>query len=67
MVKKMLTFDDYKKCLDDGKNVYRSQMLFQNKDHEVYTTKVNKIALKRDDNKRLRAGRSDINVSKRTL
>ena len=28
MVKKTLTFDDYKKCLDDGKNVYRSQMLF---------------------------------------
>ena len=22
-MKKTLTFDDYKKCLDDGKNVYR--------------------------------------------
>ena len=54
MVKKTLTFDDYKKCLDDGKNVYRSQMFFQNKDHEVYTTsEVNKIALNRDDDKRL--------------
>ena len=39
VVKKTLTFDDYKKCLDDGKNVYRSQMLFQNKDHEIYTSK----------------------------
>ena len=40
VVKKTLTFDDYKKCLDDGKNVYRSQLLFQNKDHEIYTSKV---------------------------
>ena len=53
VVRKTLTFDDYKKCLEDGKNVYRSQMLFQNKDHEVYTSKVNKIALNRDDDKRL--------------
>ena len=44
VVEKTLTFDDYKKCLDDGKNVYRSQLFFQNKDHEVYTTEVNKIA-----------------------
>ena len=51
--KDTLTFDDYKKCLDDGKNVYRSQLLFQNKDHEVYTTEVKKIALNRDDDKRL--------------
>ena len=35
VVEKTLTFDDYKKCLDDGKNVYRSQLFFQNKDHEV--------------------------------
>ena len=53
VVKKTLTFDDYKKCLNNGKNVYRSQMLFQNKDHEIYTTNVNKTALNRDDDKRL--------------
>ena len=53
VVKKTLTFNDYKKCLDDGKNVYKSQMLFQNKDHEIYTSEVNKIALNRDDDKRL--------------
>ena len=28
-------------------------MLFQNKDHEIYTSEVNKIALNRDDNKNL--------------
>ena len=53
VVKKMLTFDNYKKCLDDGKNLYRSHLLFQNKDKEIYTSNVNKIALNRDDDKRL--------------
>ena len=52
-VEKTLTFDDFKKCLDDGKNIYRSQLLFQSKDHEIYTNNVNKIALNRDDDKRL--------------
>ena len=52
VVKNTLTFNDYKKCLDDGKNVYKSQMLFQNKDHEIYTSEINKIALNRDDDKR---------------
>ena len=32
-----LTFDDYKTCLFDGETVYRGQMLFENKEHEVYT------------------------------
>ena len=53
VVKKALTFEDYKKCLEDGKNVYRSQLLFKNKDHKIYTGRIGKIALNRDDNKRL--------------
>ena len=53
VVKKMLTFDDYKKCLDDGENVCREQILFQNKDYEVCTNKANKIALNRNNNKTL--------------
>ena len=52
VVKKTLTFDNYKKCLDDGQNVCREQILFQNKDHEVYTSKSNKIALNRNYDKR---------------
>ena len=32
-----LMFDDYKTCLFDGETVYREQMLFENKKHEVYT------------------------------
>ena len=48
-----LTFDDYKTCLFDGETIYREQMLFENKKHEVYKLNKHKIALKRDDDKRL--------------
>ena len=48
-----LTFDDYKTCLFDGKTVYREQMLFENKKHEVYTVNKHKKAMKRDDDKRV--------------
>ena len=48
-----LTFDDYKTCLVDGETIYSEQMLFENKKHEVYTVNKLKIALNRDDDKRL--------------
>ena len=48
-----LMFDDYKTCLFDGKTIYRSQMLFENKKHGVYTVNKYKIALNRDDDKRV--------------
>ena len=48
-----LTFDDYKNCLFDGETIYREQMLFENNKHEVYTVNKRKIALNRDDDKRL--------------
>ena len=48
-----LAFEDYKACLFDGKMMYREQMLFENKKHEVYTVNKYKIALSRDDDKRL--------------
>ena len=48
-----LMFDDYKTCLLDGETVYREQMLFENKKHEVYTVNKHKIALNSDDDKRL--------------
>ena len=46
-------FDDYKTGLFDGKTIYRGQMLFENKRHEVYTVNKYKIALNRDDDKRI--------------
>ena len=38
-------------CL--GETIYREQTLFENKKHEVYTVNKHKIALNRDDDKRI--------------
>ena len=53
MVSEGLTFDDYKTCLFDGETIYREQMLFESKKHEVYTVNKYEIALNRDDDKRI--------------
>ena len=53
VVAKSFTCDDYKTCLFEGKTIYRGQMLFENKKHEIYTVNKTKIALNRDDDKRL--------------
>ena len=53
MIAEGLTFDDYKTCLFDGKTIYRGQMLFENKKHEVYLVNKYQIALNRDDDQRL--------------
>ena len=37
----------------EGKTVYREQVLFENKKHDIYTVNKCKIALNRDDDKRL--------------
>ena len=52
-MKETLKFDDYKKCLDNGKNIYKEQMVFRSKKHDVFTMNVNKTALNREDDKRL--------------
>ena len=44
---------DYKTCLLDGETIYREQMLFGNKKHEVYMVNKRKIVLSKDDDKRL--------------
>ena len=44
VVKKTITFEDYKECLFNGENVHRSQLLFRSNKHEVKTLKVNKLA-----------------------
>ena len=53
MVVEGLTFDNYRACLFDGETIHREQMLFENKKHKVYTINKRKIALSRDDDKRL--------------
>ena len=37
VVKRTITFEDYKACLFDGRNVHRSQLLFRTNKHEVKT------------------------------
>ena len=52
VVKKTLTFEDYKTCLFSDSTEYRSQLMFRSSKHEVHTIEVNKVALNRDDDKR---------------
>ena len=53
IVKKMLNFDDCKQCLFAGRHTFRKQLLFLNRLHEVHTIEVNKLALSRNDDKRV--------------
>ena len=51
VIKKMIKFDDYKKCLLNDKAILKSQQRFISNKHDVYTENVNKIALSNDDDK----------------
>ena len=53
VVKKTISFEDYKKCLFSGERAHRSQLLFRSCKHEVKTLEVNKLALSREDDKRI--------------
>ena len=53
VVKKTLTFEDYKTCLFSDSTEYRSQLMFRSAKHDVHTIEVNKVALNRDDDKRI--------------
>ena len=49
VVKKMLGFNDYKKCLFEKEKILKSQQRFKSENHSVYTECINKIALSCDD------------------
>ena len=53
VVKKTISFEDYKNCLFSRETSYRSQLMFRSSKHKVKTLKVNKLALSRDDDKRI--------------
>ena len=53
IIKKTLTFEDYKTCLFNDSTQYRSQLMFRSSKHEVRTIEVNKVALNRDDDQRI--------------
>ena len=53
VIKKMIKFNDYKKCLLNDKVILKSQQRFISNKHDVYTENINKIALSNDDDKRI--------------
>ena len=53
VIKKMIKFNDYKKCLLNDEVILKSQQRFISKKHDVYTENINKIALSNDDDKRI--------------
>ena len=53
VIKKMIKFNDCKKCLLNGEIILKSQQRFISNKHDVYTEDVNKIALSNDDDKRI--------------
>ena len=53
VVSEGITLDDYKTYLSDGETIYREQLLFENKKHEIYTVNKHKIALNIDCDKRI--------------
>ena len=52
-MKQKLMFQNFKDCLLNNKNVYRSQHRFKCYNHDVYAEEVNKIVLNSNDDKRL--------------
>ena len=53
VIKKMLKFKDYKKCLFDSEPMLKSQQRLKSENHEVYRENINKIALGSNDDKRI--------------
>ena len=52
VVEEKITFEDFKRCLETGKEQLVKQNIIRSYDHEVYTEEVNKIALSAEDDKR---------------
>ena len=52
VVKNSITHEDYKTCLETGKEQLRKQNIIRSYEHEVYTEEVNKVALSVEDDKR---------------
>ena len=53
VIKQKLMFQNFKDCLFNNKNVYRSQQRFKSYNHDVYTEEVNKVAISSNDDKRI--------------
>lgn len=52
-MKNGITHEEYKKCLFEGKIQMKTNNQITSHKHEIYTEEVNKIALSRNDDKRV--------------
>ena len=53
VIKQMIKFNNYKKCLLNDEVILKSQQRFISKKHDVSTENINKIALSNNDDKRI--------------
>ena len=53
VIKKMIKFNDYKKCFLNDEVMFKPQQRFISKKHDVYTENINNIALSNNDDKRI--------------
>lgn len=51
--KREISFEDYKRCLFSGEKKMRAKNIIRSENHDIYSKKVNKIALSNDDDKRI--------------
>ena len=53
VVKRELSFEDYTQCLFSGERKMKTMNIIRSENHDIYSKKVNKIALSNDDDKRV--------------
>ena len=53
VIKKSLSFDDYKTCLFSEEEVMKEMNIVRSQKHEIFSMKINKVALSSNDDKRL--------------
>ena len=53
VIEKSITFEDYEKCVFFEEKVMKEMNIIRSKNHEIYSMKVNKVALSPNDDKRL--------------
>ena len=53
VIKKSLSFEDYKKCLFSEEKIMKEMNIIRSQNHDIYSMTVNKVALSANDDKRL--------------
>ena len=53
VIKKSLSFEDYKKCLSTEDELIKEMNIIRSQNHDIYSMTVNKVALSANDDKRL--------------